>query len=287
MISNVVVIDASSGIAQGLDRHPRGPHLRGSAGPATPTRSTASTSSSAPARRSSPGEGLIATAGAIDTHVHLLSPRDHGGVAGLRRHHDHRPGVRARVGRRRELPVGAAPRVQRLRRVAGEHRLPRPRLVLRPGARWSRRSSRAAPAGSRSTRTWARTPAPWTPRCGSPRSTTCRSRCTPTGSTSASRSRTRSPCWRAAPIHAFHIEGCGGGHVPERAAPGRGGRTSSAPRPTRRCPFGRDALAEHYRHDLSPCTGCKDRPARRRGHGPRPHPRRARWAPRTCCTTSA
>ena len=30
---------------------------------------------SVPAPRSSPAKGLIATAGAIDTHVHLLSPR--------------------------------------------------------------------------------------------------------------------------------------------------------------------------------------------------------------------
>ena len=37
-------------------------------------------------------------------------------------------------------------------------------------------------------------------------------------------------------IHAFHIEGCGGGHVPNVLEDGRRRRTSSAPPPTRPCP---------------------------------------------------
>ena len=55
----------------------------------------------------------------------------HGGLARLRRHHDHRPGVRPGLGRRRQLALGAAGRLRRLRRLAGQHRLPGPGFVLR------------------------------------------------------------------------------------------------------------------------------------------------------------
>ena len=86
---------------QGLDRHPGGPHLRDRPGRQPRHAGRASTSWSAPAPRSSPARACIATPGAVDTHVHLLSPRDHGGGAGVRRDHDDRPGVRPGVGRRR------------------------------------------------------------------------------------------------------------------------------------------------------------------------------------------
>ena len=79
------------------------------------------------------GEGLIATAGAIDTHVHLLSPRimeaslasgvttiigqEFGPVWGV--------GVNS--------PWALRHAFNSLRPVAGQHRLPRSRVVLRRG----------------------------------------------------------------------------------------------------------------------------------------------------------
>ena len=48
--------------------------------------------------------------------------------------------------------------------------------------------------------------------------TTCSSRSTPTGSTRRCRSRTRSTAFGGRTIHAFHIEGCGGGHAPDLLA---------------------------------------------------------------------
>ncbi len=57
-------------------------------------------------------------------------------------------------------------------------------------------------------------------------------------------------------IHAFHIEGCGGGHVPDvLSLAGQAHVIGSSTNPT--LPFGRDAVAEHYDmivscHGLSP-----------------------------------
>ncbi|MFB9594062.1 amidohydrolase family protein, partial [Streptomyces racemochromogenes] len=57
-------------------------------------------------------------------------------------------------------------------------------------------------------------------------------------------------------IHAFHIEGCGGGHVPNvLKMAGVPNVIGSSTNPT--LPFGRDAVAEHYGmivsvHDLKP-----------------------------------
>ena len=110
-----------------------------------------------------------------------------------------RPGVRPGLGRGRQLRLGAAARVRRVRRLADQRRLPRPRLVVAARAARGGAGAPAARAASRSTRTWARTRARSTPRCASPRSTTSRSRSTPTGSTSACRSRTRWRCSTAAP----------------------------------------------------------------------------------------
>jgi urease subunit alpha len=46
-------------------------------------------------------------------------------------------------------------------------------------------------------------------------------------------------------VHAFHIEGCGGGHVPDvLALAGEPNVIGSSTNPT--LPFGRDAIAEHY-----------------------------------------
>ena len=57
-------------------------------------------------------------------------------------------------------------------------------------------------------------------------------------------------------IHAFHIEGCGGGHVPNvlRLA-GVPHIIGSSTNPT--LPFGRDAVAEHF-HMIMTCHGLKD-----------------------------
>lgn len=126
------------------------------------------------------GEGLIATAGAIDTHVHLLSPRimeaslasgvttiigqEFGPVWGVGVNspgHCGTPSTPSTPGRSTSASWAAV-------------RPPTP-------ARWWRRWPRAGPAASRCTRTWARTPAHWTPRSGSPRSMTSKSPCTPTG----------------------------------------------------------------------------------------------------------
>ena len=85
-------------------------------------------------------------------------------------------------------------------------------------------------------------------------------------------------------VHAYHVEGCGGGHTPNvlRLA-GVDHVLASSTNPT--LPFGLDALAEHVSMIMVstactptspvtwtwPATGCAPR----------------RWAPRTCSTTTA
>ncbi len=81
-----------------------------------------------------PGEGLLATPGAVDTHVHLLSPRVLEAIAVVRGDDGDRAGDRAGVGRGPELAVAAAEGVRRLRPVAGQRRFSGPRLLLGPGA---------------------------------------------------------------------------------------------------------------------------------------------------------
>ncbi len=86
-------------------------------------------------------------------------------------------------------------------------------------------------------------------------------------------------------IHAFHIEGCGGGHVPNvLKMAGVPNVIGSSTNPT--LPFGRDAVAEHYGmivsvHDLKTDLPGDAAMARDRGSAPEP------WAPRTFCTTWA
>jgi len=54
-------------------------------------------------------------------------------------------------------------------------------------------------------------------------------------------------------IHAFHVEGCGGGHVPDvLTLAGRPNVIGSSTNPT--LPFGRDAVAEHF-HMIVSCHG--------------------------------
>ena len=129
-----------------------------------------------------PGEGLIATPGAVDTHVHLLSPRVM--EASLS------SGVTTMIGQEigpvwgvgRELAVAAAPGVRRLRRngrstsaswPAGSSSDPAP---LMEGAGRGRRVRLQGARGP------GRAPALPGHRADAwPRSTTSRWRCTPTG----------------------------------------------------------------------------------------------------------
>ena len=74
-------------------------------------------------------------------------------------------------------------------------------------------------------------------------------------------------------IHAFHIEGCGGGHVPNVLTLAGVRRTSSAPRPTRRCRSAGTRSREHFGMIVS-VHGLKTGPAGRRRDGPRPDPGR-------------
>ncbi len=85
-------------------------------------------------------------------------------------------------------------------------------------------------------------------------------------------------------IHAFHIEGCGGGHVPNvLKMAGVPNVIGSSTNPT--LPFGRDAVAEHYGmivsvHDLKTDLPGDAAMARDRI-------RAGTMAPRTSCTTWA
>ena len=140
------------------------------------------------------GEGLIATAGAIDTHVHLLSPRimeaslasgvttiigqEFGPVWGV--------GVNSPWALRHAfnsfdqwpVNIGFLGRGSSSERGAADRSLGRGRRMRLQGARRHGRPYTSA-------RHRART---------SPSSTTCRSRCTPMVSTSACRSTTRCTC---------------------------------------------------------------------------------------------
>lgn len=126
------------------------------------------------------GEGLIATAGAVDTHVHLLSPRimeaslasgvttiigqEFGPVWGV--------GVNSPWALRHAFNAFDAwpVNIGFLGRGSSSDAAPS-----------SKPWRRAARVASRCTRTWVPTPARSTPRCVSPRSTTSRSPCTATG----------------------------------------------------------------------------------------------------------
>ena len=85
-------------------------------------------------------------------------------------------------------------------------------------------------------------------------------------------------------IHAFHIEGCGGGHAPDvLRLLGEPNIIASSTNPT--IPFGVHAVAEHVPMVRAVHALRRRVPGRRRRSastacGPR------RWAPRTCCTTS-
>lgn len=142
------------------------------------------------------GEGLIATAGAIDTHVHLLSPRimEASLASGVTTVIGQEFGPVWGVGVNSPGPCGTPSTLSTPGRSTSAFSAgvrPRTRVpVWRP---WSR----AGPAGSRCTKTWARTRGRWTRPCGWPRSTMSRWRCTPTGSTSPFRLKTLWRFWTA------------------------------------------------------------------------------------------
>ena len=102
------------------------------------------------------GEGLIATPGAIDTHVHMLSPRIAEAALASGITTIVGPGLRARLEPRHQPGLVPRAHVGGDRRVAAQLRLPGPRLVVAARAAARPRWRRARPA-SRSTRTSART----------------------------------------------------------------------------------------------------------------------------------
>ena len=77
------------------------------------------------------------------------------------------------------------------------------------------------------------------------RSTTSRSRCTPTASTSRASSHETVAAINGRAIHAYHVEGIGGGHAPDiLAIVGVGNVIGSSTTPT--IPYGRNVVAEHH-----------------------------------------
>ena len=119
----------------------------------------------------------------------------------------------------------------------------------------------------------------------SPTSTTCRSRSTPTRSTSRASSRRRIAAFKGRTIHTFHTEGAGGGHAPDIIRVVRRAQRAALARPTRR--------ARTRQHDRRAPRHADGVPPPRPGHprgrrlrrvaasGARPSP------PRTSSTTSA
>ena len=190
-----------------------------------------------------PGEGLIATAGAVDTHVHLLSPRicEAALASGVTSILGQEFGPFWGVGVNSTWGLRTA--YARLRRVAHQRGLPRAGLVVAARSR-SRRRSRAVSARSRCTRTSGRTCAPSTRRCASPTSTTSRSPSTPTDSTRTFpwptpwRSSTDASC---TPITS---RAAAAGTSPTCSlSPASPNVIGSSTNPT--LPYGRDAIAEH------------------------------------------
>ncbi len=153
------------------------------------------------------GYGLIATPGAVDSHVHLISPQLlpaalSGGVTTLLTAGFEEPpaAMHAMLAATADWPlnVGLAA-CARAEDDALARGAPRCRSVRLQDPRGLRRASRSSSITS----------------CASPTRTTSRSRCTPTACTRAPSSRTRSRPSPAGPIHAYHVEGSGGGHVPD------------------------------------------------------------------------
>ena len=233
--------------------------------------------------------GMIVTPGGVDPHVHWLSPagRRHG--AGRRADDARDPGLRPGLEPRHQPGRGARRDLGGARGPRGQRRAARARLLV---------AARAGRGGAARRRRRAEDPRGRRRRAGadplraatSPTATTSSSRSTPTASTRRSRSRTRSRAFGGRTIHAFHIEGCGGGHAPDLLdLAGRERVLTSSTSPT--VPFGAGAEAEHLAmvaavHVLAPgdAGGRLDRAAPPRaaaddgGRGRAARPRRDRDA---------
>ena len=224
---------------------------------------------------------MIATPGAVDTHVHLLSPRicEAALAAASRRCSGRSSG---RSGAPASTRLGAADGVPRVRRLAGEHRVPRPRVVVPPGAAaGGARGRRLRVQGARGLRG-----APPRARHGAARGRRPRrpGRLHTDGLNEYLALEDTLAVIGGRTVHAYHVEGCGGGHVPDvLELAGVPNVIGSSTNPT--LPFARDAVAEHQAMIM---LGPRARPARpSEQHGPRPGPRRDDGAPRPCCTTWA
>ena len=210
------------------------------------------------------GQGYIATPGGIDTHVHLVQPRliPAALAAGM---------TTLITGGLNENPAfNLRADVPRLRAPAGQpgHAGPGGQLHGRP-ARAPDRVGRVRAQGARGLRGVSEHHRPGAHRRR--RLTTSRSRCTPTASTSRASSTRR---WRRSPggaIHAYHVEGIGGG--PRPGHPGDRRR-----RPRHRLVHDADHSLRPQRRRRAPrhdVVGARHEPARaeRPGDDRRPHPR--------------
>ena len=196
-----------------------------------------------------PGDGLLATPGAVDTHVHLLSPRVL--EASLS------SGVTTVIGQEIGPVWGVglnSPWLLRKAFAAFDQWPVNIGFLARGSSSDPRPLVEGLAAGG---------------ACGFKvhEDLGAHPRCLDTALTVAER-RSRWPA--AGPIHAFHVEGCGGGHAPNvLELAGRANVITSSTNPT--LPFGRDAVAEHL-DMIAPSTAWTL--ARRCGASPGPDPGR-------------
>ena len=87
-------------------------------------------------------------------------------------------------------------------------------------------------------------------------------------------------------VHAYHVEGAGGGHIPDLIGHRGASRTSSARRPPRPSRTGRATAAEHLEMILAVHGGIRGRPRSTSSALPSGSTRRP-WPPRDRCTSSA
>ena len=207
VVAGALVIDPDDRRRQGRHRDQGRPDRRRRAGrePGDQRRDRAARSARTPRR--SWRYGLIATPGAVDSHVHLISPELlpaalSGGVTTL----DHR-GLRGAA-------VGDGADARGARGLAAERRAPGVRPVdgrgRSRGAARRRRRRLQDPRGLRrvpgADRRHARVRR---------RGTASPSRSTPTASTSRAELEDTVAAIAGRTVHAYHVEGTGGGHVPD------------------------------------------------------------------------
>ena len=187
--------------------------------------------------------GMIVTPGGVDSHVHWLSPQVAdtalaGGLTTL---------VIQDYGPVWNLGANPAEGLAATWAALEAHPLNAALLVRASSARPDpvERALRAGGARAEDPRGRGRRPgADPLPRSTSATATTSSSRSTRTGSTRRSRSHDTLAAFGGRTIHAFHIEGCGGGHAPDLLAlAGRERVLTSSTSPT--VPFGAGAEAEH------------------------------------------